>query len=125
MQEVEKKIDELKSSGHELRKEITKRKHEIEALNDELENAIRQNELLVEELQTTKEQSEALKVCNCYCCICCHCCLLLIRPKCCMALDIASRYFTCLNLLKTRTRPVSITALECEYHRIWLAQNHL
>jgi len=64
MQEVEKKIDELKSAGHELRKEITRRKHEIAALNDELEHAIRQNEVLAEEVQTTKEQSEALKVRN-------------------------------------------------------------
>jgi len=63
VQEVEKRVDELKSAEHELRREISKRKHEIAMLNDELDSAERHSQLITEQIQTATERTRTLKVC--------------------------------------------------------------
>jgi len=62
LQDVETKVDELKSAEQELRKEISQRKHEIKALKEDLENTIGQNELLEKELDSVTQQTREMKV---------------------------------------------------------------
>jgi len=58
---LEKKLDELKSADHELRKEITHRKHEISRLEEDLERTIHHNQLVEKETESSLEQITVLK----------------------------------------------------------------
>jgi hypothetical protein len=59
--ETEKRIEELRVMGVELRKEISHRTQEIKSLKEDLEINIRQNQLKAKELEAAHEQIDTLK----------------------------------------------------------------
>ena len=59
---MEKQCEELKLAEHELRRELSQRKHEVRALTDELDKSTRRGQLTARDLNSVNQQINATKV---------------------------------------------------------------
>ena len=55
-------MDELKAAEHELRRELSHRKHEMRTLQDDVNKTSRRSQLVSRELNTVNEQLDTLQV---------------------------------------------------------------